>query len=80
MTIDVWQSFLGWNLIIHWGILLLWMLAFKSAANFIYNIHSHWVPIKRETFNAIHYGGMGLYKLLIFFFLMVPYFVLLIII
>lgn len=77
---DMWQSFLGWSLVIHWSILLIWVLAFKFSSDYIYKIHNNWVSIKRETFNSIHYGGMGLYKLLIFFFLMVPYFILLIIV
>ncbi len=79
MNLDLLQSFLGWSLIINWSVFLLWIVVFKLNPDFVYKAHSYWVPITRDSFNAIHYGGMGLYKLLIFFFLMVPYFSLLII-
>ncbi len=79
MKMDLLQSFLGWNLIINWGVLLLWAFILKFYPDFMHKMHSYWVPISREAFNSIHYGGMGIYKLLIFVFIMVPYFVLLII-
>ncbi len=79
MTLEILQSFLGWSLVINWSVFLLWVIVLKLYPDFAYKAHSYWVPVTRESFNSIHYGGMGLYKLFIFFFLMVPYFVLLII-
>ncbi|MBT3186277.1 MAG: hypothetical protein HN828_05180 [Candidatus Thioglobus sp.] len=79
MTIAMWQSFFGWSLLINWSVLIVWILVIKLAPDFVYRVHSYWLPISRASFNAIHYGGIGLYKLFIFFFLMTPYFVLMII-
>ena len=78
MTLEFWQSFLGWNLVIHWSILLVWVILLKWAPSPIYKLHNYWVPITKQAFSMIHYGGIGLYKLLIFVFVMVPYLVLLI--
>lgn len=77
MTMEFWQSFLGWNALVHLGILIFWVVVLKLAPDFVYKAHNYWVPISKESFNSIHYGGMGIYKLFIFFFLLVPYFVLL---
>jgi hypothetical protein len=73
MTIAMWQSFLGWSLVIHWGILILWVVFIKWMPSPIYKLHNYWVPITKQAFSMIHYGGIGLYKLLIIVFNLVPY-------
>ena len=79
MDLTTWQSFLGWSLLINWLVLILWVLMVKFMRDRIYQMHNYWIPISPEAFNAIHYGGIGLYKLLIFMFNLVPYLALLII-
>lgn len=74
MTIDIWQGFLGWSLLINFSILLIWVLVIKYAHDYVYQMHNYWVSITNESFNNIHYGGIGLYKLLIVVFNLVPYF------
>lgn len=79
MDLAAWQSLLGWSLLINWAVLILWVLMFRFARDFVYQMHNYWIPISSEAFNAIHYGGIGLYKLLIFVFNLAPYLALLII-
>ncbi|MDC0407034.1 hypothetical protein OAM82_00075 [Candidatus Thioglobus sp.] len=79
MTVQMWQSFLGWSVVINSTVVILWVLMIKYAYNYTFKMHSYWIPISKESFNAIHYGGIGLYKLAIFMFNLVPYFVLMMI-
>ena len=39
-------------------------------------MHSRFLPVDEERFNAIHYAGMAFYKIGIFVFLLVPWIVL----
>ncbi|CAA6800151.1 MAG: Unknown protein [uncultured Campylobacterales bacterium] len=69
------QNFLLYSFLIHSFILLTWILMFVFAHNFIYAIHSKWFNISKEKFNSIHYLLMGFYKILILFFILIPYLV-----
>ena len=73
MTLEMWQSFLGWSLVINILILTYWSLMILYARDFVYRLHTRWIPVSNEAFDNIHYGGMGLYKLLIFIFNLAPY-------
>jgi len=76
MTIDMLREFLGWCSIINYMILLLWFVGFVWARDSIYRIHSRWFRFSEEGFDVMHYAGMGLFKLSIFLFNLVPYLVL----
>lgn len=78
MTLDTLQVFLGWCSVINIGILMFWFIIIIVARDFIYTVHSRWFKIPRDRFDAIHYNAMAYYKLTIFIFNLVPYFVLLI--
>lgn len=79
MTIEMLQTFLGWSIMIHFGVLLYWFGMFVWLHDWIYRFHGRWFQIPVERFDQIHYAGMGLYKLVIFVFFVVPYLVILII-
>jgi hypothetical protein len=66
-------SFFMWCTIINGSILLIWALVFFTASDFIYSVHSHFFPIPREAYNLVMYGFIGLYKLLILMFNVVPW-------
>ena len=70
---------LMWCTIINFGVLLLWSGMFLCGAGWIYRLHSKLFPMSREAFNMAHYSGMGLYKLAILVFNVVPYIALLIV-
>jgi hypothetical protein len=73
MTIETLTSFLMWCMIINVGMLTLMFLICTCGLNWAYKIHSRWFPLPRDTFNAMIYGFIGGYKLLIFFFNVIPY-------
>ncbi len=49
--------------LINYAILLVWFFAFLFAHNFLYRLHTRWFNISVETFDAIHYGAMAVYKI-----------------
>lgn len=73
MTIDILKNVLLWSMIINFGILLWWFVWVMCAGGFIYRVHSKMFKISEEQFRMINYGGMGLYKLFIIFFNVIPY-------
>lgn len=76
MNIDLMISLLGWSTVINLGILIYWFVLFIFAREWIYQIHSRWFSLTAAQFDAIHYGGMGLYKLVIVVFNLIPWLVL----
>ncbi len=79
MDIQTLTTFFMWCTIINGGILVLWTLAFMIAPDLVYRLQSKWFPIPRETFSAIIYSLIGLFKIFFFVFNLVPYLALLII-
>ena len=76
MTIELLTKFLAWCSIVNIGLLLLWSFAVMFMRDQIFNLHSKFFKLSHETFNAIHYGGLGLYKLFLWVFNLTPYLVL----
>jgi hypothetical protein len=72
MTITVLKELLLWSAAINYGVLLLWFLLFVAAHDWIYRLHTRWFRLSAETFDAIHYGGMAVYKLGILLLNLVP--------
>lgn len=62
------------NVLLLTGSFLLWI----TAADFIYRLHGRWFAMPRETFNLVWYVFMGIYKLLVYVFNIVPWIVLMI--
>ena len=66
---------LNWLLIcglINMGILMLWVMMFLFAHDWMYGYHGKWFKLPVEKFDAIHYSGMMFLKLFIFVFNFVP--------
>lgn len=51
---------------------MLWFLAFIFARDWIKQVHGKWFNLSDATFDAIHYGGMAVYKVGILLFNLVP--------
>ena len=79
MTLDMVRNVLLWCSVINIGLVLWWFSFFTLAHDWIYRLHGKWFRISVESFDAIHYAGMGFFKICIFVFNVVPYLVLLII-
>jgi hypothetical protein len=55
------------------GLLIFSFLFLAIAGDFVYRIHSKWFPMPRETFNVALYSFLGMYKILIFVFNLMPW-------
>ena len=76
MTIELTIQFLAWATLINYSVLVLWFLGLMLMPQLTYAMHTRWFKISEQAFYTTHYAGIGLYKLLIFIFLLVPYLVL----
>ncbi len=79
MEIRVIRDVLMWCAIINSGVLLFWFVLFALAGDWMYRYHNRWFPMSREAFNVVHYSGMGLFKLAVVLFNLVPFIALLIV-
>ena len=73
MTVDFIRSVLLWSLIINAGLLLWWFILFMVAHDWMHRVHGKWFQLSVGQFDAIHYAGMGIFKIAIFVFYLVPY-------
>jgi hypothetical protein len=73
MTLEVVRDMLAWCTVINLVLLAWWALFIMVAHDWTYKVHSKWVNIPIEKFDAIHYGGIAAFKLVIFVFNLVPY-------
>ncbi|MHC4544419.1 MAG: DUF6868 family protein [Planctomycetota bacterium] len=79
MDIQTLTTFFMWCTILNVALLVYWSLIYFCAGDWIYRRHSKWFSISRETFNVVIYSFMGLYKILIIVFILIPYIALLIV-
>ena len=73
------RDVLMWCAVINIGILFWWVFFITLAHDWTYRMHSRFIPISIQQFDAIHYAGMGLFKLATFFFNVVPWLAIIII-
>ena len=73
MTVEIIRDVLGWCSVINVGLLLFWWLWFMLGHDFIYRFHGKWFKLSMERFDAIHYTLIGIFKIGIFLFNIVPY-------
>jgi hypothetical protein len=66
------RNVLAWCAGINYGILFIWFGVFVFAHDWMYRLHSRWFKLSVETFDAMHYGGLSVYKIGILLFNLVP--------
>ena len=66
------QTMLLWCVVINYAILFVWFGVFIFAHDWMYDVHSRWFMLPVETFDAIHYAGMTIYKIGIMLLFLVP--------
>jgi len=79
MDIGTLTTFFMWCTILNFALLVFSSLFCVCAGDWVYGIHSKLFCISREAFNVAIYSFLGLYKILVFVFNLVPYVALLII-
>ncbi|MBZ0070438.1 MAG: hypothetical protein K8I04_01730 [Gammaproteobacteria bacterium] len=72
MNSDFLCRFLLWSLAINYAILMTWFVVFVAARNWLRALHGRWFRLSEPTFDAVHYGGMAVYKIGILLFNLVP--------
>lgn len=50
-------------LAVNYGVLMLWFLIFVFARDWILMLHRKFFDVSDRVFDAVHYAGMGIYKL-----------------
>ena len=83
MDINMLCVFFMWCTIINVGLLIFMSLIFTFASvtfagEWMYRLHSKLFPMPRETFNVVIYSFLGLYKIALIMFNLVPFVALLI--
>ncbi len=73
MDIQTLTKFFMWCTIINGSILALWTLFCMFTPNLVYRTQSKWFPIPRETFDILIYSFLGLFKIFLLVFNVVPY-------
>jgi hypothetical protein len=63
MDLDRLRQFLMWNAVINYAVLILWFLAFLFGREPLFRLHARWFRLAPERFDALHYGGMAVYKI-----------------
>lgn len=76
MDLDKLSDFLVWCLAFNYTVLLVWFIAFVFARSWFWRLHVRWFALSDEIFDAVHYGGMAVLKLLILVFNLAPLFAL----
>mgnify|MGYP003407386115 CR=1 FL=1 len=76
MDAALWPSFLMWCAIFNYGLLLLGFFGFVVFHDPMYRLHRRWFVLSASRFDATAYLLLGLYKIGIWMFLIVPYLVL----
>ena len=72
MTVERLLSMLCWGAAINYAILLVWFGAFVFAHEPLYRLHARWFALSRESFDALNYGGVAVYKIGNMLFFLVP--------
>jgi len=73
MAIATVKDFFMWCTILNVALLAFSALFLSLANAWVYKMHTRSFPLSREAFNAIIYSFLGLYKVLIIVFNLVPY-------
>lgn len=78
MDIQTLTTFFMWCTILNFALMMFMFLVSAIGLGWAYQIHSRFFPVSRETFNIMIYGFFSFYKFMFFFFILIPYVVLLI--
>jgi hypothetical protein len=73
MTISLVKEMLLGCVIFNYAILLIWSGVFVFARSWMYRMHSRWFKLSDETFDALNYLGLAIYKIGILLFNLAPW-------
>ena len=73
MTLEIIRDVLACCSLINIVLLIIWFLFFIYAHDFMYRFHGKWFKLSEGTFDAIHYGSIAFFEIVILVFNIVPY-------
>lgn len=73
MSLEALQRMLLWCAVMNYAVLSLWFFVFISAREWLQGLHARWFHLTAGQFDALHYGGMAVYKIGVLLFNIVPY-------
>jgi len=60
-TIDL-KHILLWCVGLNYLVLFVWFGVFAFAHDWMYGMYTRWIRLSVETFDAVHYAGLSVYK------------------
>ena len=72
MTPTELKAFLLYCLLFNYLVLFIWFGVFTFARPWLRRLHGKWFQLSDTTFDAIHYGGMSVYKIGVLLFNLAP--------
>lgn len=63
MTIEDLKAFLLWSTVINYGVLIVWFCIFVLARDWVYRTHTRWFRLSADSFDALNYAAVALYKI-----------------
>lgn len=72
MTTTLIKDVLLWCVVLNYVVLLSWAGVFIFARGWMYRMHSRWFKLSDDAFDAMHYGGIAIYKIGIILFNLIP--------
>lgn len=79
MTLETLTQFFQWSTIIGMALYIWTAVMSIFAKDFMFKFHSKWFQMPRETFNIAIYTYLGIFKIMLILFVLVPYLALLVI-
>ncbi|MEO9042338.1 MAG: DUF6868 family protein [Rhodoferax sp.] len=73
MVMNEVRQALAWCIGINYALLLVWVGLFIFAHEGLYRLHTRWFKLSTETFDALNYAGIAVYKMGIILFNLVPW-------
>ncbi len=71
--------FFMWCTILNAVLLVFSFVMYIAMGDFIYKIHGKFFPMERKAFDLVFYSFIGLYKILVFVFCLIPWLALMIV-
>lgn len=63
MTLPELKQFLLWCAGLNYAVLLIWSGVLIFAHDWMYRLHCRWFKLSVETFDALNYAGLAVYKI-----------------
>jgi hypothetical protein len=73
MDTQMLTQFFLWCTVLNVALFALGFAVWMCASDRIYRLHSRWFPMPRERFNAVFYALMGMMKIAILVFNLIPF-------